>query len=143
MKDRGYPFIVAWGNMLGSSVSYIQEQCDAAYDDKAPENAIYKREGGQWETTDGITSQSTRFTLGLPLLSPVAPALIDQHRGKIIKKETASGKDNFLYTIQFPTIGAAVAWLRNAQQDQATLLAPPSRRLLFDEPVLVEYMLNP
>jgi hypothetical protein len=59
-----YPYIVRWGRMMGSYDYYIDNQCAQAEEDKAPTNAIYKRSDG-WRTTDGITNEQTRHTLGL------------------------------------------------------------------------------
>lgn len=60
-----YPFIVRWGQLLGSYPYYVDQQCDEAAADNAPENAVYKRDDGAWQTTDAIVNPTTRHELGL------------------------------------------------------------------------------
>lgn len=52
-----YRYIQAWGEMMGSREYYISQQITEAKDDEAPENAIYKREQGSWETFDKVTNK--------------------------------------------------------------------------------------
>lgn len=68
-KRNEYPWIVAWGRMLGSYPYYIDQQVAQARHDGAPNTAIYKDSTGTWQTTDDITSELTRHRLGLPPLN--------------------------------------------------------------------------
>jgi hypothetical protein len=68
-----YPFIRAWGRLMGSYNYYIRDQVQQARDDHAPANAVYRREDGTWATTDDITPATTRIQLGLDPFPPVAP----------------------------------------------------------------------
>ena len=68
-----YPYIVKWGQMMGSYDYYIDNQCSKADSENAPGNAIYRRNDNfgeisnpGWETTDHITNEGTRLQLGLP-----------------------------------------------------------------------------
>lgn len=61
-----YHWIRKWGEYLLSKNYYIKDQQKLAAEDGAPLNAIFKKEDGTWETTDGITSEVTRYYLGLP-----------------------------------------------------------------------------
>ena len=58
-RTQDYPFIRAWGKMMGSFDYYIQEQVGMARHDRAPETAIFKREDG-WATIDSVTDPHTR-----------------------------------------------------------------------------------
>jgi hypothetical protein len=68
--DQAYPYIRKWGQELRSDPEYITRQQEKALADKAPANAIYKRDSvgqdGQWETTDGIRNLEMRRRWGLP-----------------------------------------------------------------------------
>lgn len=56
-----YPYIVAWGRMMGSFDYYIKMQIDRARDDKAPRTAIYKdRDTADWHTFENIKNNTTR-----------------------------------------------------------------------------------
>lgn len=68
-----YPYIRAWGVMLGSSRDYIDTQVAQARADGVPANAIHKNTDGYWSSTDDITSPDTRHYLGLPPLPPLPP----------------------------------------------------------------------
>lgn len=48
-----YPYIVAWGQSLGSFGYYIEMQVSKAIEDKAPEDAIYFDEHLGWHTVSG------------------------------------------------------------------------------------------
>ena len=61
-----YPFIVKWGQMMGSFPYYINNQLELAEETRAPENATFYDEGNNvWNTTDGITNESTKIQLGI------------------------------------------------------------------------------
>lgn len=48
---KRYPHIVRWGKQLLSFDYYIDNQCDEAADDNAPEDAVYKDSStGKWRT---------------------------------------------------------------------------------------------
>jgi hypothetical protein len=60
-----YPYIRAWGRMLGSHQSYIEEQVRRARLENAPKNATYRktsglRGDGGWSTDPEIVSEYTR-----------------------------------------------------------------------------------
>lgn len=52
---KDYPYIRAWGRLMHSNHSYIQDQEALARVEHAPANAIFKREDG-WRTYDDITT---------------------------------------------------------------------------------------
>jgi len=54
-----YPYIVAWGRMMGSNWSFTELTAERAARDDAPSNAIY-HDGGRWVTFDEVTSDATR-----------------------------------------------------------------------------------
>lgn len=66
-----YPWIRAWGWLLGSFSYYIEEEIQRAKRSNAPPNAIFRRytpddsgwDGKSWATTADITSPNTRYTL--------------------------------------------------------------------------------
>lgn len=62
-KAVKYPYIEAWGKMLGSFSSYIDLQITLARKYKAPENAIYQETDGTWSTVDDIQAGITRKTV--------------------------------------------------------------------------------
>ncbi|HET7713883.1 MAG TPA: hypothetical protein VFK94_06610 [Patescibacteria group bacterium] len=64
-NTEDYKWIRAWGRLLGSRAYYIIDQVEQARKDHAPENAIYRKDDGTWATTDDITSEVTRYNLGL------------------------------------------------------------------------------
>jgi hypothetical protein len=70
-----YPYIVAWGRMMGSQRPYIHQQVEQARAESAPPNAIYRREDGAWATTEEIQRDDTRRQLGLDPLVPRKPDL--------------------------------------------------------------------
>lgn len=55
-----YIYIRAWGQHMGSFPYYIRDQLATAHEDKAPGNAIYKRDDGIWATIDDIATPSVR-----------------------------------------------------------------------------------
>lgn len=59
---KKYPYVYAWGRLMGSFHYYIEQQLEAAVKDKAPENAIYKKDDGTWATTEGLI-KSAMFNL--------------------------------------------------------------------------------
>jgi hypothetical protein len=73
VTENDYPYIRAWGRMIGSYNSYIQLQVEQARQDGAPDDAIHKKDDGSWSTTDEITSSTTRRQLGLEPLPPRPP----------------------------------------------------------------------
>jgi hypothetical protein len=46
-----YPYIRAWGRMMGSYRYYVEGQLQLARQEKAPQNATYRGEEG-WHTWD-------------------------------------------------------------------------------------------
>jgi hypothetical protein len=55
-----YVMIRAWGQHMGSHSYYIRDQIAIAKEDKAPGNAIYKRDDGTWATIDDIKNKPVR-----------------------------------------------------------------------------------
>lgn len=51
---QDYPYIRAWGRAMHSNGSYIKDEEAKARVDRAPANAIYKRD--RWMTYDDITA---------------------------------------------------------------------------------------
>lgn len=72
-KEEDYPWIRAWEDHMGAFQYYKSGRVAAARAEKAPQNAIYKRDG-KWFTTDDIPSNRVRQALGLPLW-PTRPML--------------------------------------------------------------------
>jgi hypothetical protein len=64
---EAYPFIVMWGERLGSYAPYIDGQCLQAVADGAPANATYRRRDGSWSTLDDIVSPETCAAFGIPV----------------------------------------------------------------------------
>lgn len=65
-KRACYPWVVVWGRIMGSSSSYVDEQCERAAETCAPAGAIFERvrlgkRTGEWATVERVTS---RVTLG-------------------------------------------------------------------------------
>jgi hypothetical protein len=58
-----YKGIRAWGEMLHSYEYYIRIQIEEARADKAPEDAVFKRQDGTWATYKDITNEETRAAL--------------------------------------------------------------------------------
>ena len=68
-----YPYIRAWGQLMGSDPSYILQQIALARAERAPANAVYRTIEGPWATTGDITRPDTRRDLGLDPLPARAP----------------------------------------------------------------------
>ena len=51
-----YIMIRAWGQFMGSMNYYIRDQISIAKEDKAPHNAIYKSDEGEWVTIESVKS---------------------------------------------------------------------------------------
>lgn len=68
-----YPYIRAWGRLLGSVPSYVREQIALAHAEGAPATAVYRTGEGTWATTGDITRADTRRALGLEPLPARAP----------------------------------------------------------------------
>lgn len=57
--DR-YPYIYAWGRMMGSRQYYVFDQIMDAIVENAPLDAVYKKDDGTWATFREVTNPSTR-----------------------------------------------------------------------------------
>jgi hypothetical protein len=57
---RAYPFIAAWGRLMGSNTMYIAQEVDRAKAAKAPATATYQRPDGAWSTFTDLQRHSTR-----------------------------------------------------------------------------------
>src|SRR2546423_935913 len=90
MTSNDYPFVRAWGQIMGSHLYYIDHQVDLAREAQAPPDAIYRRDDGTWATTDEILRSDTR-RLGLdplPFQEPELTALLPQLRQAVLWIET-------------------------------------------------------
>lgn len=62
---KKFPYIVAWGHMMGSMDYYIDNQLLSAEASGAPEDAIYVKNKdadtgiGKWATLDGVVNPDT------------------------------------------------------------------------------------
>lgn len=91
MTNNDYPFIRAWGRIMGSHQHYIDNQVELARQEHAPPNATYRREDGTWATIDEIVRTDTRRQLGLepiPLQEPEPATLLPPLRLAILWIET-------------------------------------------------------
>jgi hypothetical protein len=70
-----YPYIRAWGRVIGWPESRIRDQVELAQSEDAPAEAVYRNEDGTWTTTDDITAPHTRWQLGLEPLPTGPPDL--------------------------------------------------------------------
>jgi len=55
-----YILIRAWGELMGSQNSFVRDQVAIAHEDKAPHNAIFKRDDGEWAIVTDIASSNRR-----------------------------------------------------------------------------------
>jgi hypothetical protein len=58
-----YPFIRLWGKEMGSFPYYINDQIARATEDRAPYNAIYRRDDGVWRTVDDIEGTDRQLAM--------------------------------------------------------------------------------
>ena len=143
VKDRGYPYIVKWGFLMGSREYYVQEQCDKAASDHAPANATSQNSDGTWSTTDDVGNGPSRVTLGLDPLPPVHPTQLRGYNAEVVGKIAATGADNFLYQIQFPGLYQAARWVRaNGIGERARIVGDCTGLPLENHPVRVEFLLD-
>jgi hypothetical protein len=73
--QHDYPYIRAWGQLIGSPESRIRDQVELARRDGAPADAVHRNEDGTWTTTGDVTAPHTRWQLGLEPLPPGPPDL--------------------------------------------------------------------
>ena len=149
-KNREYPYIMAWGKMMGSGDPYVLEQVEKANAAGAPVNATHEDSAGGWSTTDDIVSNQTRAALGLDPLPPTAPLILHVYGAHVISMDRATGLDNYLYRIRFPSLTSAATWVTaNKIAAEVTLIGaemPPEQQrqpfsiLKFDLPVTIEYL---
>ena len=91
MTTNDYPFVRAWGRLMGSHQYYIDDQVELARQEQAPANATHRRDDGTWATTDEIVRAHTRQQLGLdplPLQAPEPATLLPQLRTAVLWIET-------------------------------------------------------
>jgi hypothetical protein len=132
-KTGDYPYIRAWGEMLGSSDAYITEQVEQARRDKAPANATYRdRNAGRWSTTDDISSQGTRAQLDLPPIEPTAPPVLQKYGAVIRGTRSDDARD-----ITFPSLFAAADWAREYRVGTRAQVRPDTVLIGFASPVTV------
>ncbi len=63
MKDfEKYKHVIAWGRMIGSSESHIQERVKFAAKTNAPENAIYFADQ-KWHVYSDINNWETKLMI--------------------------------------------------------------------------------
>ncbi len=58
-----YPFLRAWGRMMGSYPYFVDEQVERARKEQAPSDAIYRDMQGRWARYSEIRSFMTRSAL--------------------------------------------------------------------------------
>jgi len=56
-KKYDYPYITAWGKMLGSFDYYIKNVIEQAQKENAPKRSVYKRAVGTWCTLDDCNKE--------------------------------------------------------------------------------------
>jgi hypothetical protein len=71
-----YIYIRAWGRFMHSLPYYVRDEIERAREDKAPGNAIYKREDGTWATIDQI-AEPNRTTVAR-IASQIGPGVEPQ-----------------------------------------------------------------
>lgn len=65
-KTEEYPWVRAWGELMGSYQYYIKDQIARAKAAGAPQTAVYQPANGpstEWVTLDAITSSHTQRQL--------------------------------------------------------------------------------
>lgn len=55
-----YPYIRAWGQLLGSYEYFIEAQIERAQEDNAPDDAVYVDQEGRWHRFAHVTNEETR-----------------------------------------------------------------------------------
>lgn len=103
-----YPYILAWGQHMGSHGHYIKEQVKLAIEDKAPKDAIYKRDDGTWATlADPITKSeldaylngTRRNNYKLELTMPTINITVTDQRREDMIVGALEGGSNYWYLI--------------------------------------------
>jgi hypothetical protein len=56
---KKYPYIVVWGQLLGSYGNYIYRECERAEKTNAPKTAIYYKDG-EWSTFSEIKNEEVK-----------------------------------------------------------------------------------
>lgn len=62
-----FPYILAWGRMLGSRDYYIANELIEAQQDNAPKDALYQREDSTWSRAENLAADA------LEMLEPYLP----------------------------------------------------------------------
>jgi hypothetical protein len=138
MTVKDYPYIKAWGKMMGSDPGYIREQIAKADGADAPANATHEDSAGGWSTTDDIVGNHTRAALGLDPLPPTAPLILNVYGAHVISMDRPAGVDNYLYRIRFPSLTSAANWVSaNKIAGEVSLVG---WIIAFDQQVTVEYL---
>jgi hypothetical protein len=91
-----YPYIRAWGRLIGSAPQYTDNRVTQARDENAPNNAVFRSLDGQWLTTDEILLPETRAALGLRPL-PYRPIDIEHLVHQLHLAIAADGPMTYLY----------------------------------------------
>ena len=61
---KKYPYIVAWGWMLGSKSYFVDDECWRAEQDGAPTDAVYKSHStGEWVRVGELQNAEARVRL--------------------------------------------------------------------------------
>lgn len=112
-NTNDYPYIRAWGKLMGSYRYFIEDEIDRARSEGAPLNATSRGHDGTWSTTDDIVSDDTRKQMGLePLpnsaLPPKYQIVIDvdwsEERGAVL---TLSRAGRQIYRDKFDDVRTA------------------------------------
>jgi len=91
-----YPYIRAWGRMIGAEGQFIDRLVAKARDEGAPPHAVYRNLDGQWQTTDDVILPASRFALGLDPL-PLRPVDAAHLLGQLQMAIAAGGALTYLY----------------------------------------------
>lgn len=62
LANSKYPYIRAWGQLMGSTQEYVNGQIEQAQKDGAPSDAIYKTLS-KWSTFAEVTNIDTRHRI--------------------------------------------------------------------------------
>jgi hypothetical protein len=70
--NKDFPYIRAWGRMMGSNQSYIDAEVEKAREENAPPTAIYKNSGNRvgWSTYEDITREDTKHLIDALMRNP-------------------------------------------------------------------------
>jgi hypothetical protein len=71
---------------------------------------------------------------------PSSPAILHEYGAHIITQDRATGLDNFLYRIRFPSLTSAAAWAAQYTIGDQVNLVGSDENHRFDQPCTIEYL---